>query len=118
METSQEGRDGLPGGPLYKFEKGEKTKLGNGQKGVKISTYFVKMSFRYICALTSHFVNFCEFELSVCSSNNTTQRHQPNSSSYNRSFRPDRCGYNRVMQPRDENLVKNSQTCSGKSQHS
>ena len=68
METSQEGRDGLPGGPLYKFEKGEKTKLGNGQKGVKISTYFVKMSFRYICALTSHFVIFCEFEFSVCSS--------------------------------------------------
>ena len=63
----EEGRDGLPGGPLYKFEKGEKTKLGNGQKGVKISTYFVKMSFRYICALTSHFVIFCEFEFSVCS---------------------------------------------------
>ena len=78
METSQEGRDGLPGGPLYKFEKGEKTKLGNGQKGVKISTYFVKMSFRYICALTSHFVIFCEFEFSVCSNDWSapkTQKH-------------------------------------------
>ncbi len=53
------------GGPLYKFEKAEKTKLGNGQKWVKISTYFVKMSFRYKCALTSHFVIFCEFEFSV-----------------------------------------------------
>ena len=58
-------REGL----LYKCQTGENRNWGNGQNVVKINTYFVKMSFWQICALISHFVNFCEFEFQVCSIN-------------------------------------------------
>ena len=64
-------REGL----LYKCQTGKIRNWGNGQDLVKFDTYFVKMSFQcmimscwYKCALTSHFVNFCEFEFSVRSS--------------------------------------------------
>ena len=54
-------REGL----LYVYEKGGKTNGGNGQERGYNYYIFVKMSFWYKCALTSHFVNFCEFEFSV-----------------------------------------------------
>ena len=52
-------REGL----LYKCQTG-KSEIGAVDRAW---SYFVKMSFWYICALTSHFVNFCEFEFQVFS---------------------------------------------------
>ena len=47
-------------GLLYKCQTGKNRNWGNGQNVEKNYTYFVKMSFRNICALTSHFVNLCD----------------------------------------------------------